>query len=180
MHRYTPVAVLIACLAAMGCGSSADHVEAPKETIPLEESQDGRGERFQSAQQEFNACLDEAGYEFRGLAGGEGDAAVIEDPDYQESLQRCANESGVADMRAEFAESRASRSPQEIRDDNEAILAVVDCLRSRGMDLDDPIQDETGALNLRQLLRSSSMDIRDDQQARDCLSEILLARRRAG
>jgi len=176
-RHFEPILLLTVCLVGISCSSSADTVNSPKETVPLEEQ--GRGEQFQSAQQEFNACLDDAGYDFRGFAGGEGDAAVVEDPAYQESLLRCANESGIAALRTEFSESRASRSPAQIREENEAILGVVSCLRAKGMELDDPLQDETGALNLRQILGQAGADLREDQEARECMSELLLARRQA-
>ena len=150
--------------------------EAPKETIPLEKAETDRREVMQSAQQRFNACLDEAGYEFRGFAGDEGDEAVIEDRGYQEALQRCSGESGVAALRAEFAKSRTTRTPDQIRQDNESILAVVACLRAGGMNLDDPVQDETGGLDLRSTLRLADVDPRETKEARDCISEMRLRR----
>jgi len=178
MYRhFEPILLLAFCMAGISCSSSANTVNPPKETVPLEEQ--GRGEQFQSAQQEFNACLDDAGYNFRGFAGGEGDAAVVEDPAYQKSLLQCADQSGIAALRTEFSQSRSSRSPAEIREENEAILGVVSCLRAKGMELDDPLQDETGALNLRQILGQAGSNLREDQEARECMSELLLARRQA-
>jgi hypothetical protein len=53
---------------------------------------------------------------------------------------------------------------------------VVDCLRSKGWQIDDPTQDQTGGLDLRELLRSSGADIRGDEEARACSSEIRLNR----
>jgi len=178
-RRFEPILLLTVCLVGISCSSSADTVNSPKETVPLEDTQQGRGEQFQSAQQEFNTCLGDAGYDFRGFAGGEGDAAVVEDPAYQEALLRCANESGIAALQTEFRESRASRSPDEIREENEAILGVVSCLRAKGMEIGDPLQDETGALNLRQILGQAGADLRENQEARECMSELLLARRQA-
>jgi hypothetical protein len=174
--RLLPGLLLLAGLTVSACGSSPVDAEAPKETIPLKEAETDRREVMQSAQQRFNACLDEAGYEFRGFVGDEGDAVVIEDRSYQEALQRCSGESGVTALRAEFAESRTSRTPDQIRQDNESILAVVACLRAGGMDLDDPVQDETGGLNLRSTLRSADVDPRGNEEARDCISEMWLRR----
>jgi len=44
------------------------------------------------------------------------------------------------------------------------------------MDLDNPVQDETGALDLRSSLRSSDVDPRESQQAQDCIGEMRLGR----
>ena len=125
----------------------------------------------------FNSCLDDAGYTFRGFAGDEqADDAVTGDPGYQAALQRCNAESGIGDLRAEFGESRASRTPEQIREANEQILKVVDCLSSKGWQIDDPTQDQTGGLDLREVLRSSGVDIRGNEEARACFSEIRLNR----
>jgi hypothetical protein len=161
---------------AGACGSAGVGSEAPKETIPLAESETDRREVLESAQERFNSCLDESGYEFRGFAGDEGDAVVIEDPGYQEALSRCSAGSGIAELRSGFAESRASRTPDQLRADNEAILDVVACLRTKGMDIDNPVQDETGALNLRSVLSSSDVNPRESQEAQDCMSEIRFRR----
>ncbi len=171
-----PVGLLFLGLMTGACGSAEAGSEAPKETIPLAEAETDRREALGGAQQQFNACLNDAGYEFRGFAGDEGDAAVIDDPDYQEALSRCSSESGIAELRSRFAESRAGRTPDQVQADNEAILGVVACLRTKGMDLDDPVQDETGALDLRSALRSSDVDPRESQQARECMSELRLRR----
>lgn len=171
-----PVGLLLLGLVVGACGSAGAGSEAPKETIPLAESETDRREVRESTQERFNSCLDESGYEFRGFAGDEGDAVVIEDPGYQEALSRCSAESGIADLRSGFAESRVNRTPDQIRADNEVILDVVACLRRKGMDLDNPVQDETGALDLRSSLRSSDVDPRESQQAQDCISEMRLRR----
>ena len=97
-HRRSiglPVGLLFLGLMTGACGSAEAGSEAPKETIPLAEAETDRREALGGAQQQFNACLNDAGYEFRGFAGDEGDAAVIEDPDYQEALSRCSSESGI-------------------------------------------------------------------------------------
>lgn len=168
--------LLLLSLIAAACGSAGATSEAPKETIPLAESEIDRREMLESTQEQFNSCLDESGYEFRGFAGDEGDAVVIEDPDYQEALSRCSAESGIAELRSGFAESRANRTPDQIRSDNEAVLDVVACLRTKGLDLDNPVQDETGALNLRSALSSSDVNPRESQEAQDCMSEMRLRR----
>lgn len=163
-------------LIAGACGSLDVHPETSKEKIPLAEVEPDRREAMQSSQERFNACIARAGYEFRGFAGGEGDAIVIEDSRYQAALQRCANESGVALLRAGFAESRSSRTTDQILAENNAILKVVECLRAKGKDLIDPVQDEVGGLNLRSALQSAEVDPRDSQEARECLSEVGLRR----
>ncbi len=186
MHRTRPTllfALIIGLITATtflasACGSSTVAGEPAKDTIPL--ADDDPRDRARSVQQDFSACLDDAGYEFRGFAGDEGDAAVIEEPGYQDALRRCATESGIAALREEFAESRAARTPEQVRADNEVVLAVVDCLRAEGLDLDDPVQDETGALDLRRAFAAADVDVRDDQRARDCLSEVGFARSGGG
>ena len=166
--------------ASGGAGSGGDGPvleEQVKETIPLEEEEVDRRTAFQGVSAAFNSCLDDAGYTFRGFADDEQtDDAVTGDPAYQAALQRCNAESGIGDLRAEFEESRASRTPEQIREANEQILKVVDCLRSKGWQIDDPTQDQTGGLDLRELLRSSGADIRGDEEARACFSEIRLNR----
>ena len=99
---------------------------------------------------------------------------MADDPGYVEALQRCNAQTGIADLRAEFQQSRAERTPDQIRETNRQILAVVDCLRARGWEVDDPTQDETGSLNLRGLLQGSDVDLRGDAEARSCLSEMRL------
>jgi len=172
----TPLVFLLAGLTT--CGPTTPSGDPAKETIPLAEP-DGR-ERLRDARGDFDDCLDGAGYEFRGFAGDEGDQAVIEDPAYQEALRRCSAETGVTELRDELQESRNTRTPEQVRSDNEVVLAVVDCLRGKGLELDDPVQDESGALNLRQTLMSSEVNPRDDERARDCVSEIGFARRAGG
>ena len=172
------ILTLSGCGSASGGGGDGQVVEEQvKETIPLEEEEVGRRSAIQGASAAFNSCLDDAGYTFRGFAGDEQtDDAVTGDPAYQAALQRCNAESGIGDLRAEFEESRASRTPKQIREANEQILKVVDCLRSKGWQIDDPTQDQTGGLDLRELLRSSGADIRGDEEARACFSEIRLNR----
>ncbi len=162
--------------ASGGAGTGSDGPvleEQVKETIPLEEEEVDR----RSAAMAFNSCLEDAGFTFRGFAGDdETDDAVTGDPAYQAALQRCNAESGIGDQRAEFAESRASRTPEQIRESNEQILKVVDCLRSRGWEIEDPTQDQTGGLNLREVIGSSGVDIRTNEEARACFSEMRLNR----
>lgn len=151
--------------------------EQVKETIPLEEEEADRRTAVQGVAAAFNSCLEEAGYTFRGFTGDDQtDDAVTGDPGYQAALQRCNAESGIGDMRAEFEESRASRTPDQIREANVQILKVVDCLRSKGWQVEDPTQDQTGGLNLREVLRGSGLDIRGNEEARACFSEMRLNR----
>ena len=53
---------------------------------------------------------------------------------------------------------------------------MVDCLRSRGWEIEDPTQDQTGGLNLREVIGSSGVDIRTNEEARACFSEMRLNR----
>jgi len=173
--------LLIALLGAAACGSTAPAGEPTKETIPLAEP--SQRERLSDARAEFDACLEGAGYTFRGFAGDEGDEgdqAVVEDPAYQDALRRCSAETGIAELRDELQESRTSLTPEQVHAENQQILAVVDCLRGKGLDLDDPVQDETGVLNLRQTLMASDVDPRNDERARECVSEVGLARGAGG
>ena len=172
------ILTLSGCGSASGGGGDGQVVEEQvKETIPLEEEEVDRRTAFQGVSAAFNSCLADAGYTFRGFAGDEqADDAVTGDPAYQAALQRCNAETGIGDLRAEFEESRASRTPEQIREANEQILKVVDCLRSKGWQIDDPTQDQTGGLDLREVLRSSGVDIRGNEEARACFSEIRLNR----
>ena len=177
-HRYRPTMAALLLVAVVACGGEpgpAGGADPAKETVPLAEEETNPRETMRSAIDEFNACLEASDYEFRGFTGeDQTDAAVTDDPGYVEALQRCNAQTGIADLRAEFQQSRAERTPGQIRETNGQILAVVDCLRARGWDVDDPTQDETGALNLRGLLQGSDVDLRGDEEARSCLSEMRL------
>ncbi len=176
--RYRPTMAALLLVAVVACGGEpgpAGDTDPAKETVPLADEETSPRETMRSTTGEFNACLEASGYEFRGFAGEDlTDAAVADDPGYVEALQRCNAQTGIADLRAEFQQSRAERTPDQIRETNGQILAVVDCLRARGWEVDDPTQDETGALNLRGLLQGSDVDLRGDEEARSCLSEMRL------
>ena len=176
--RYHPTVAALLLLAVVACSGEpgpASETDLSKETIPLAEEETNPREAMRSATGEFNSCLEASGYEFRGFAGeNQTDPAATDDPGYVEALQRCNAQTGIAELRAEFQQSRAERTPDQIRETNEQILAVVDCLRARGWEVDNPTQGETGALNLRGLLQGSDVDLRGDEEARSCLSEMSL------
>ena len=176
--RCHPTVAALLLLSVVACGGEpgpAGETDLSKETIPLAEEETNPRETMRSATGEFNSCLEASGYEFRGFAGeDQTDPAITDDPGYVEALQRCNAQTGIAELRAEFQQSRAERTPDQIRETNGRILAVVDCLRARGWEVDDPTQDETGALNLRGLLQGSDVDLRGDEEARSCLSEMSL------
>ena len=176
--RYHPTVAALLLLAVVACSGDpgpASETDLSKEAIPLAEEETNPREAMRSATGEFNSCLEASGYEFRGFAGeNQTDPAITDDPGYVEALQRCNAQTGIAELRAGFQQSRAKRTPDQIRETNEQILAVVDCLRARGWEVDNPAQDETGALNLRGLLQGSDVDLRGDEEARSCLSEMSL------
>ncbi|MDP7550395.1 MAG: hypothetical protein QF896_04275 [Acidimicrobiales bacterium] len=129
-----------------------------KDTIPLEE-EDPR-EAFQSTRQAFDDCLSAEGFNFLGPPGGDSDDDdPVNQAGYIEAIQRCNAESGIADVVEEFRASREERSPEQVRENNEQLLAVVTCLRDKGWEIDDPMPDETGALSPRSLFRDAAEEI---------------------
>ena len=46
-RQFEPILLLTVCLVGISCSSSPDTVNSPKETVPLEDTQQGRGEQFQ-------------------------------------------------------------------------------------------------------------------------------------
>ncbi len=129
-----------------------------KDTIPLEE-EDPR-EAFQSTRQAFDDCLSAEGFNFLGPPGGDSDDDdPVNQAGYIEAIQRCNAESGIADVVEEFRAAREERSPEQVRENNEQVLAVVTCLRGKGWEIDDPMPDETGALSPRSLFRDAAEEI---------------------
>jgi len=137
---------------------TASTTEPTKDTIPLAE-EDPRDE-FRSTNQVFNDCLSAEGFTFRGPPGEDSDEDdPVNQPGYIEAIQRCNAESGIADVVEEFRASREERSPEQVRENNEQLLAVVTCLRDKGWEIDDPMPDETGALSPRSLFRDAAEEI---------------------
>ncbi|MBS1264572.1 MAG: hypothetical protein MAG471_00397 [Acidimicrobiaceae bacterium] len=148
---------------------TASTTEPTKDTIPLAE-EDPRDE-FRSTIQVFNDCLSAEGFTFRGPPGEDSDEDdPVNQPGYVAAVERCNAESGVADAVEEFRASREERSPEQVRENNEQLLAVVACLRNRGWDVDEPTPDETGALSPRTLFRDAAEEV-DGADIRECASE---------
>ncbi len=143
--------------------------EPTKDTIPLPE--EDPGEAFQSTRQAFSDCLSAEGFTFRGPPGEESDEDdPVNQSGYIEAVERCNAESGIADAVEEFRASREERSPEQVRENNEQLLAVVACLREKGWEVDEPVPDETGALSPRTLFRDAAEDV-DGADIRECASE---------
>jgi len=123
-----------------------DVVTQPEEdpdAIPLATSSDPVSELF-TAFDDFQSCLERLGREFIGIP----DPAIPEtmDPEYLADLGACAAESGILEAQSNLEAASAERTLEEIEQWNEAILFFADCLRGRGWEVEEPVQDEFGSL----------------------------------
>jgi len=149
--------------------------EPVKETIPLAEEKIPPGIQMMDALEEFNECLDGEGVAFIGqpnLDLGEGDP--VNQPAYIEALTLCAARSGIITAMQEFQTSRAGRSPETIREDNEQFIALTGCLRSRGWTVSDPMPDADGSLGPGEDFSGPDGDL-DLDDIRSCISELNLS-----
>ena len=148
--------------------------EPVKETIPLAEEKIPPGIQMMDALEEFNECLDGEGVAFIGqpnLDLGEGDP--VNQPAYIEALTLCAARSGIITAMQEFQTSRAGRSPETIREDNEQFIALTGCLRSKGWTISDPMPDADGSLGPGDDFRGPDGGV-DMDEIRSCISELSL------
>jgi hypothetical protein len=149
--------------------------EPVKETIPLAEEKIPPGIQMMDALEEFNECLDGEGVAFIGqpnLDLGEGDP--VNQPAYIEALTLCAARSGIVTAMQEFQTSRAGRSPEKIREDNEQFISIIGCLRSKGWTVSDPMPDADGALGPGEDFSGPDGDL-DLDDIRSCISELNLS-----
>ena len=145
--------------------------ETVKETIPLAEEEVPAGLRMMDALEEFNKCLEAEGTAFIGPP----DAALgpedpVNQPEYIEALTRCAAQSGIVTAMQEFQTSRVSRTPEQIREDNEQFIEMIDCLRGKGWTVSDPVPDADGSLGPGENFSGPDGDL-DIDDIRDCISE---------
>ena len=160
---------LILSVSCSGAGGYSGEPDSPKETVPLPEK--SPGEQLNEARAEFNSCLSAEGYDrFLGFSDPEGDSTAPENQKaYRDALELCNTRSGVGALREGFAESRAERTPEQTEQVNELMLEALDCLRAKGWDVEDPLPDETGALNLRGLFQNPDGEL-DMEQVRECMT----------
>ena len=155
--------------------STTTTAEPVKETIPLLEEKAPPGIQMMDALEEFNGCLDEEGVEFIGqpnLDLGEGDP--VNQPAYIKALTLCAARSGIINAMQEFQTSRAGRTPEKIREDNEQFIALTGCLRSKGWTVSDPMPDADGSLGPGEDFSGPDGDL-DLDDIRSCISELNLS-----
>ena len=169
MKAATLFFALILSVSCSGAGGYSGEPDSPKETVPLAEK--SPGEQLNEARAEFNSCLSAEGYDrFLGFPDPEGDSNAPENQKgYRDVLELCNTRSGVGALREGFAESRAERTPEQIEQVNELMLEALDCLRAKGWDVEDPLPDETGALNLRGLFQNPDGEL-DMEQVRECMT----------
>ena len=160
---------LILSVSCSGAGGYSGEHDSLKETVPLVEK--SPREQLNEASAEFNLCLSAEGYDrFLGFPDSEGDSNAPENQKrYRDALELCNTRSGVGALREGFAESRAERTPEQIEQVNELMLEALDCLRAKGWDVEDPLPDETGALNLRGLFQNPDGEL-DMEQVRECIT----------
>ena len=160
---------LILSVSCFGAGEHSGGPHPPKETVPLAEK--SSREQLNEARTEFNSCLSTEGYDrFLGFPDSEGGSSAPENQaGYRDALELCYARSGVGELREGFAESRAERTPEQIKQVNESMLEALDCLRAKGWDVEDPLPDETGALNLRGLFQNPDGEL-DMEQVRECMT----------
>jgi hypothetical protein len=148
--------------------------EPVKETIPLAEEKVPPGIQMMDALEEFNGCLDEEGVEFIGRPDATlGEGALVNQPAYIKALTLCAARSGIINAMQEFQTSRAGRTPEKIREDNEQFIALTGCLRSRGWTVSDPMPNADGSLGPGDDFRGPDGDL-DMDDIRSCISELSL------
>ena len=169
MKAATLFFALILSVSCSEAGGYSGDPDSPKETVPLAEK--SPGEQLNEARAEFNSCLSTEGYDrFLGFSDPEGDSTAPENQKaYRDALELCNTRSGVGALREGFAESRAERTPEQIEQVNELMLEALDCLRAKGWDVEDPLPDETGALNLRGLFQNPDGEL-DMEQVRECMT----------
>ena len=154
--------------------STTTTAEPVKETIPLAEEKVPPGIQMLDALEEFNGCLDEEGVEFIGPPDATlGEGALVNQPAYIKALTLCAARSGIISAMQEFQTSRAGRTPEKIREDNEQFIALTGCLRSRGWTVSDPMPDADGSLGPGDDFRGPDGDL-DMDDIRSCISELSL------
>ncbi len=145
--------------------------EVVKETVPLAEEKVPAGLKMMDALEEFNNCLEEEGTAFIGRPNPElGPEDPVNQPEYIEALTGCAGRSGIVTAMQEFQASRAGRTPDQIREDNEQFIELLDCLRDKGWVVSDPVPDAEGALGPGEDFRGPDGDL-DIDDIRDCISE---------
>ena len=155
--------------------STTTTAEPVKETIPLAEEKVPPGIQMMDALEEFNGCLDEEGVEFIGRPDATlGEGEPVNQPAYIEALTLCAARSGIVSAMQEFQTSRAGRTPEKIREDNEQFIAMAGCLRSKGWTVSDPMPDADGSLGPGDDFRGPDGDL-DMDDIRSCISELSLA-----
>ncbi|MEE2767645.1 MAG: hypothetical protein VX833_00335 [Actinomycetota bacterium] len=169
MKAATLFFALILLASCSGSGGYLGEPDSPKETVPLAEK--SPRETLNEARAEFNSCLSAEGYDrFLGFPDSEGESnAPANQKAYRDALELCNSRSGAGALREGFAESRAERTPEQIEEVNQLMLIALDCLRAKGWDVDDPLPDETGALNLRGLFQNPDREL-DMEQARECMT----------
>ena len=154
--------------------STTTTAEPVKETIPLVEEKVPPGIQMMDALEEFNGCLDEEGVEFIGRPDATlGEGEPVNQPAYIEALTLCAARSGIVSAMQEFQTSRAGRTPEKIREDNEQFIALTGCLRSKGWTVSDPMPDADGSLGPGEDFSGPDGDL-DLDDIRSCISELNL------
>ena len=154
--------------------STTTTAEPVKETIPLAEEKVPPGIQMMDALEEFNGCLDEEGVEFIGRPDATlGEGALVNQPAYIKALTLCAARSGIISAMQEFQTSRAGRTPEKIREDNEQFIALTGCLRSKGWTVSDPMPNADGSLGPGDDFRGPDGDL-DMDDIRSCISELSL------
>ena len=142
-----------------------------KETIPLAEEEVPAGIKMMDALEEFNQCLADDEVEFIGRPDNtKGPEDPVNQPEYIQALTSCAGRSGIVDAMQEFQVSRAGRTPDQIRADNEQFIVLTGCLRSKGWTVSDPVPDETGSLGPGEDFSGPDGDL-DMDDIRSCISE---------
>ena len=167
-RTFSYICLMTFSLSIAACSSVATISDKP--TIPLEE--ESVSERRSSAMEVFNSCMKNKGYErFLGPPDPNGDPADPQNQSgYIEALQICDTQSGMSSLRNEFTESRTERTPEQIKEQNIAILETLECLRSKGWNFEDPLPDENGLLNLRSLRNQD--DEFDRTQSTECMTSL--------
>lgn len=127
-------------------GETVDDAGADDELEVTEVEEDPLDNLMNSLNQ-FNACLDERGYELDGFPG-DGSGRELEDFDseYLAALGACNTESGIADAATDFGAAQSNRTPEEIAQTNFGLPIFKDCLEDLGWTVGELTPGADGAL----------------------------------
>jgi hypothetical protein len=150
-------------------GGSAPSSEAGAgDTIPVNKDDRPPELRLFDAFGKFKSCLTDKGYTIEGNLQDRNNPAY-QDPAYAEAVSTCAARSDIVNILAEVQATRADLTPDEVKERNEAFIALRDCLVDKGWTIETSTS-EIGLLEPKVFQNADGeLDERDIDQ---CVSEL--------